>query len=910
MASDIGVKIGVEGDKVFKQSLAEINQAFKVLGSEMQLVTSQFDKNDKSAQALTSRNTVLNKEIEAQKDKIATLKAALDNASASFGESDRRTQNWQIALNKAQAELGGMEKELSANNKALLSNSEQYDALGKEIDDTVEEYVKVKKAYGENSNEAKALEARLKGLTEEQTAAGKAADAEDKEIAEVTKSLGQYEREMGRAAGETEKASSKMEKIGGAFKVVGAAIGAVAVAAGAAAIKLGKEVISAYADYEQLVGGVETLFTDSAQTVQNYAANAFKTAGMSANEYMETVTGFSASLIQSLGGDTAKAAEVADMAITDMADNANKMGSDLSSIQNAYQGFAKGQYNMLDNLKLGYGGTKTEMERLLADAEKFSGIKYDISSYADVAEAIHVIQSEMGITGTTAKEASETISGSIAGMQSAVGNLMAGLGNANADIGLLIGNVVEQFQNVVKNIVPVIENIVKALPPALAGILQAVGDLLPALLATVVDLFTQVLNTILTLLPELIPAAVDAVMTIVGALIDNLPLLLNAAVQLVLSLAQGIGEALPALIPAAIEAVITIVQGLIDNLPLILEASLQLVLGLTQGILDALPTLIEALPAIIIGIVDFIIGAIPQIIDAGIRLLVSLVEALPEIITAIVEAIPQIIDGLINAILGSIPQLIDAGIRLLVSLIENLPTIITTIVQAIPQIISSLVNAIVGNIDKIIMAGVQLFISLIENLPTIIIEVVKAVPQIIKGLIDAFGSFVSSFGEVGLNLIKGLWEGIKNAASWIKDKVCGFFKDVLGGIAGFLGIHSPSTMMRDMFGKNMAKGIGVGFEDEMENVSKAMQDAIPMSLEGPDMDINAGINAALNGVSGSAASGLDIGARLDIMTGLLGQLLEAFNVKVVLNDGTLVGRLAPEIDRNLALLRKRGMVTV
>ncbi|HPK26175.1 MAG TPA: phage tail protein, partial [Anaerolineaceae bacterium] len=482
MADNFGLKIGVEGEKEFKSALRDINQSFKVLGSEMKLVTSEFDKQDKSIATTAARNEVLNKAIDAQKDKISTLEAALRNASDSFGENDRRTQNWQIALNNANAELNNMERELE-------ESAEEADDLGEELED---------------------------------------------------------------AGDSAEKSGGKFEKLGGILKGIGVAMGAVAVAAGAAAVKLGKEVISAYADYEQLVGGVDTLFGEAAQSVQGYAENAFKTAGMSANEYMETVTGFSASLIQSLGGDTAKAAQVADMAITDMADNANKMGTDIASIQNAYQGFAKQNYTMLDNLKLGYGGTKSEMERLLADAEKISGIKYDLSSFSDLTEAIHVIQTEMGITGTTALEATETITGSMAGMQSAIGNLMAGLGNANADVGLLIGNVVEAFQNVVKNIVPVIENIVRALPPALDGILQAIGDLLPTLLATVVDLFTQVLTTILTLLPELIPAAVDAVMTIVGALIDNLPLLIDAAVQLVTTLVTGIADALPQLIPAAV----------------------------------------------------------------------------------------------------------------------------------------------------------------------------------------------------------------------------------------------------------------------------------------------------------------------------------------------------------------------
>ena len=277
MADSFGLKIGLEGEKEFKKALADINQAFKVLGSEMKLATSQFDKNDKSVEALAARNKVLRKEIDEQTTKIDTFRKALQNAATSFGENDRRTQNWQIQLNNAEAALNDMNRELDENEKAI--------------------------------------------------------------------------KDGGKAA---EESGSKFEGFGKVLKTVGVALGAVAVAAGAAAVKLGKEVIAAYADYEQLVGGVGTLFKDSSQEIQRYAANAYKTAGLSANEYMETVTGFSASLIQSLGGDTEKAAKYADMAITDMSDNANKMGTDMSSIQNAYQGFAKQNYTMLDNLKLGY----------------------------------------------------------------------------------------------------------------------------------------------------------------------------------------------------------------------------------------------------------------------------------------------------------------------------------------------------------------------------------------------------------------------------------------------------------------------------------------------------------------------------------------------------------------------------
>lgn len=869
MADNFGLKIGLEGEKEFKKALTEINQTFKVLGSEMKLVSSEFDKNDKSVQTLSARNQVLNKEIDAQKDKIETLRAALENAATSFGENDRRTQNWQIQLNNAEATLNDMERELNNNNSALEEANANYDDAEDALDDM------------------------------------------SREMDDTTDSAEDMGEEIDDAADSAEKSESKFKGLGTVLKSVGAAMGAMAIAASAAAVKLGKEVISAYADYEQLVGGVDTLFKDSSLKLQEYASNAYKTAGLSANDYMETVTSFSASLISSLDGDTEKAVEYADMAITDMSDNANKMGTDMSAIQSAYQGFAKQNYTMLDNLKLGYGGTKTEMERLLADAEAISGIHYDVSSYADVVSAIHVIQESMGIAGTTALEAEHTISGSINSLQSAVSNLVVGFGNADADMAQLCNNVVDAFQDVMKNITPVIENIVKALPTAVEAMMVAVADLLPTLIQTVTDLFSQVLNTLLTLLPELIPAAVEAVMTIVGALIENLPLLIEAAVQLISTLVQGLGEALPELIPATVNAIITIVQGLLDNLPMILDAALQLILGLAEGLLAAIPQLIEALPAIITALVEFIIGAIPQIIDAGIQLLISLVSALPEIIAAIVEAIPQIIDGILTAVLGSIPQIIDAGIKLLVSLIQNLPQIITTVVAAIPQIVTSLVNAIVGNIDKIIMAGVQLFVALIQNLPTIIVEIIKAIPQIIKSIVDTIISFVPQLADAGLNLIKGLWQGISDAGAWLWDKISGFFGGIMDGIKGFFGIRSPSTLFRDQIGKNLALGIGEGFSDEMDDVSKAMQSAIPTSLDGPGIDVNAGISNAL-GNAGASVSIADLGMKLDgiaaIMIEMFPTLLDALNITVVLDDGTLVGRLAPEIDKNLALLHRQQSI--
>lgn len=814
-----GLKIGLEGEKEFKSQIYEINQAFKVLGSEMKLVDSQFDKNDNSIQALTARNEVLQKSIETQKQKIEILRSALSNAADSFGETDRRTQNWQIQLNNAEAELNGMQKELRANNTALEKAGDEMDDVGKSADNMGE-------------------------------------DIED-------------------AASSAEKSESKFSSLGSVLKGIGAAMAAVGVAATAMAVKLGKEVVSAYADYEQLVGGVKTLFGTETASVEEYAEsvgktvdevrdeynslltaqqkvlsdadNAYKSAGLSANEYMETVTSFSASLIASLNGDTEAAAVKANQAIVDMSDNANKMGTDMSMIQSAYQGFAKQNYTMLDNLKLGYGGTKTEMERLLADASAIAGVEYNIESYADIVDAIHVIQTQMGITGTTAREAENTITGSINSLKSAIQNLVAGFGNADADIQGLCQNLVDGFQTVLKNITPILGNIVSALPTAVEALIGAIADLLPVFLTTVTDLFSSVLETLLSLLPSLIPAATDAILTIIDTLIKNLPLIINVAAKIITSLATGIAKALPKLIPTIVQAVMEVCKMLIENLPLLLDAVLQIIEGLAQGILDAIPVIIEALPEIITAIIDFLLGAIPEIIQTGIRLITSLVEALPEIITAIVAAIPLIIDGIINAVVENIPLIIQAGIDLLVSLVHALPEIIETILLAIPTIISALVNAIVDNIPLIVQAGIDLLTSLITNLPIIIKEIVKAIPEIISGIVSAFGNGVSQMWEVGRNLVKGLWEGIKSLASWIWDKVSGWASDLWSGIKDFFGIHSPSKKMAwigDMLMEGLAGGIDeaagdvIGSAVAMTNDLNSVFDELNADMGGIPTDFN------------------------------------------------------------------------
>nr|DAH40784.1 MAG TPA: tail tape measure protein [Caudoviricetes sp.] len=398
--------------------------------------------------------------------------------------------------------------------------------------------------------------------------------------------------------------------------------------AGAALIDLGKQSIQGFAEQEQLIGGVDTLFKKSSAQVQRYANEAYKTAGLSANQYMETVTSFSASLLQSLGGDTKAAAEKADQAITDMSDNANKMGTDMQSIQNAYQGFAKANYTMLDNLKLGYGGTKEEMQRLLTDAEKLSGIKYDLSSYADIVDAIHVVQTEMGITGTTAAEAATTIEGSANAMKSAWSNLLTGMSNENLDLDKLVQNVIDSVKTFANNLIPRLQIM---LPRFVQGLTQLISSMIPYVapaLELLLPPLVEGLGGLVSGIVQALPAAVEAISAVIPMLVQQLTILLpqivSAGVSIIASLAEGIGDNLPALIPAAVDAIIEVASGLVANVDKIIIAAGQLIGGLTQGLIEAIPHLVYRLPEIILAITSGLLKGMASIGMVGQQLVEGL----------------------------------------------------------------------------------------------------------------------------------------------------------------------------------------------------------------------------------------------------------------------------------------------
>lgn len=557
------------------------------------------------------------------------------------------------------------------------------------------------------------------------------------------------------------KLSGALSKIGGAAvkvgKVVAAGIGVAATGVAA----LTKSAVDSYADYEQLVGGVDTLFKNNARDVLMYANKAYETAGLSANEYMETVTSFSASLLQSLDGDTKAAADKANQAIIDMSDNANKMGTDMSMIQNAYQGFAKQNYTMLDNLKLGYGGTKEEMARLLADASAISGIKYDISSYADVVDAIHVIQTEMGITGTTAKEASSTISGSIGMMKSSWQNLITAMADKDADLSVYVERLVDSVATVANNLMPVIST-------ALGGVVQLVNQLAPVIIGKIPELFNQLLPTILDAAVGLINSIVTAFPGIISALVNILPALIDGIVQIVNSLVEAlpgiieaIVSALPSLIPALINGLVSMIVTLCEQLPLIIQP------------------IIDYLPDIIISLVDALVTNLPVLIEGVISLVMGIVEALPQIITSLVDALPTIIDMIVTALQENLPALIMGCVQVVKGLVQALPQIWSSLAQALPVIFKGIWDAVAAVFAP---AAEWLDTNVIQPVANFFQGLWETVKQVWDGICNAvkfafnlIASIISAAFQIITLPFRFIWENCKEyvfaAFEWIKEKI-------------------------------------------------------------------------------------------------------------------------------------------
>lgn len=523
-----------------------------------------------------------------------------------------------------------------------------------------------------------------------------------------------------------------------------------AVTAAIAAAGIGKMFaasISEGAALEQSLGGIETLFKSSADTVKNYANQAYRTAGVSANKYMENVTSFSASLISSLGGDTAKAAELANTAMVDMSDNANKMGTDMESITQTYQSLARGNYAMLDNLKLGYGGTKSEMERLMRDAEKLTGEHYTVGDFADTVKAIHAVQDSLGITGTTAEEAATTLSGSLASMKAAFSDVLGKL-SLGQDIVPSLNALAETTATFLfGNFIPMVGNILKGLPTAIGTFISASAPILsqqlggmfsnidtnqvmlsfqtmfnnvliwitanlPTFLAKGVEILTNIGNGILQAIPQLITIAGQIINNFFNFLMTNIPVILEAGKNLLLNLVDGIIANLPAIGNAAIQAVSSFIDVIIQNYPTYISKGYEILGSLIMGIMQRLPDLISTAFSLMTSFITMLLSKLPDLLSTGARLLGSMVS------------------GIIN----NLPQILSAGSKIMASLNNGIKSMIGAVLSTVANMINNIIRKVTG------------------------VDLSGAGSAIMNGFLGGL--------QAGFNKVKGFVSGI---ASWIKE---------------------------------------------------------------------------------------------------------------------------------------------
>ena len=802
MATNIGPKIGIEGEKEYRDALKNIIQQTKTLGSEMEAVAASFGKNADAQEKAAARGAVLDKQIKAQTELVEKLSEGLSKSVESYGEMDTRTLKMQQTFNKATAELSRMKGELADTQdiingldvdpnvdavnqlkESLAGMAKQSKVLASEMEATTASFGKNADAQEKYAAQAHVLQKQIDAQRERVATLAEAVKKSAEAYGETSDETNDFRIELNKATAELSRMTRNMEDMGESMDksakgaslfgdMLKANLASEAIVAGirktadalktvaASVINLGKQAISAFADREQLIGGVETLFGDAAGAVRDYAQNAFSTAGLSANEYMETVTGFSARLIAAVAGDTQLAAQKADMALRDMSDNANKMGTDMASIQNAYQGFAKQNYDMLDNLKLGYGGTKEEMQRLLADAQKLSGVTYNIDSFADIVDAIHVVQTEIGVTGTTAQEAAATITGSANAMGAAWKNLVAGFADSSANISGLVGGLAESVKNYLSNLLPAIGQF---LPGLSAGLAEIVAQLAPFLVQSIQTLLPDLIGGVGTLLDAFLAALptlfnVEFLSGITSQLLNMLPGIVQAGITLLMGLVDGFAAALPDLLSTVADVVVAIAEGLCapENLPKMLEASIILMVGLADGLIEALPKLIDA---------------IPEIVEA---LVVGLIDNAPKLYKAATELNYKIAAGMIAAV----GQLVVAA------------------------------GELVARLLKVIFVD-------------------------------------TNWLQVGGDIINGILDGLKRAWDSLVRWFTNAWDGLVGDIKDILGIHSPSRVFADEIGKMIPPGIALGVDQALPKAIRDIQSgfrALPKMVM-PQMAFAGGMTA-------------------------------------------------------------------
>ena len=653
-----------------------------------------------------------------------------------------------------------------------------------------------------------------------------------------------------KAKNEIDETTDHAERKGSKLLSTMAKIGTAAIAAGGAAVvAVGKQALSAYADYEQLVGGAQLMFGEAYDYIADKAANAYKTVQMSQNDYLQQVNGFATGLKTALGGNEQAAAELADRIINAEADVVAATGNSQEAVQNAFNGIMKSNYTMLDNLQIGITPTKEGFQEVIDKVNEWNtangrATEYQIENLADCQSALVDYIEMVGMQGYASREAADTIQGSVASMKGAWSNLLTGIADENADFKTLTSNFVDSLVSVGKNIIPRISVI-------LGGISQLV---------------TSASTTIIPM--------------VITTITDNLPALLQAAVALVGALGQGIIDSLPAITQAAIDILFFLANGLIENLPTLIDGIVQVTLTIVQMLTSP----------------DFL----TQLIETAILMIMTLAQGLIDAIPQLIAAVPLIIGNLLAAIIVELPNIIQMGIDLLFALIDGIIQCIPQLVAAVPTLIISFINGIVNNLDKIILAAPQIIVSLITGIVGAIPELIASVPRIIAAIADTIRNY--DWGGIGRNIVQGLKDGIAgmwdNIKNWFSEKVDG----LVGGVKKILGIASPSKVFAGI-GGFMAEGLGEGFDDQFKSVKKDIEGNMSFDAGTITADANISRNYASGSYGAASTSGGSDSGRIVM---LLEQYLPMLaNMKVIMDSGQVVGLLAPGMDEELAKINAR-----
>ena len=863
MAGSFGGTIKLKGESEYTKALKTITTNLTMMSSEMKLVSSGFSAQDKSVSSLTSKNKVLNKELDEGNKKVTIYKKAIadfdkqqsDNSktiedltsklseekkkleemknstSASnteiraqekvvnelsnqlasaqnqYDKNNEKITQYKTKLNLAKTEVNNINFEIEKNKNTINENSSAYSKLSTTISEQKTKLASLKTEYGsvvleqgKNSKQAQELEKEIKTLS------GTIKENENK-LKDSTKAVDEFS-EAEDKAGQSSITFADLVKanlLSDVIKKGFTDLVNLTKQLGNSFINLGKQALDSYAEFEQLEGGVEAMFggvekgSEQINIVKETAKSAWKDLTMSQNDYYKTFNS-TYPLIASGIEDENEAIATTNKMLQLESDLANTFGYDMTTASNAINWALKGNYSYIDNLNIGIKGTKTGFLEA-AQSAGYMVSSVDELSGTEILDVLEKTAGKYGVLGRTASESAGTIQGSVKSMKASWSNMLTGIANDSADFESLTSSLVESILMVLDNILPRIEIIVGGITDLLVSV---AGDLFPKIIESVMGMIENIANTLV----ENMSTIMDSISSIVTTILSTL---------------SGMAPQLATLITTFLTGVVSI---LMQNLPTIITTIITMVVQLGQTLGQQLPTLI---PIIVQGLVDSMMALLDNIdlvIDSGIAIIEGLVTGILNGLPQLIDKMPEIIDKLVTAITDNLPKIIEMGITLIVQLAIGIVKAIPQLVSKIPQIISSLVNGIANYFGKMLDMGKQL------------LGKVK----------DGITSGISGMLDVGKNLVKGLWNGINNAKDWVLDKIKGFGKAILNGIKSFFGIHSPSTLFKDEIGKNLALGLGEGFADEMDSVSNEIQNAIPTEF---DLGVNTNLNPATDTINES-----------------------------------------------------------